>query len=188
MITKLTYGVRTSQELPNQLVLQTRHRNAAAKNCTLNSKCNKSCRWTCCSDSVNFTEPCTNLAWCSTQVDHTLNWSTSTAPHKLILPSKPKVQTKILAQHSTEGNSPQFKQQPDSWKKCILHWKPWFSQITWYFIVLGWGVAIWGVYYVPRQCYVRPMYVASPQYVGLPRYIVHPPNCHPPNLKQYNIM
>ena len=31
MTTKLTYGVRTSQELPNQLVLQTRHKNAAAK-------------------------------------------------------------------------------------------------------------------------------------------------------------
>ena len=27
----------TSQELPNQLVLQTGHRNAAAKSCTLNS-------------------------------------------------------------------------------------------------------------------------------------------------------
>ena len=31
LITNLTYGVRTSQELPNQLVLQTGHRNAQAK-------------------------------------------------------------------------------------------------------------------------------------------------------------
>ena len=51
---------------------------------TLNSKCNRSGKWTCCSEPVNFTEPCTNLAWCSTQVDHTLNWSTSTAPHKFL--------------------------------------------------------------------------------------------------------
>ena len=89
----------TCQELPNQMVLQTRHRNAAAKNCTLNSKCNKICRWTCCSDSVNFTEPCTNLACCSTQVDLTLNWPTSTAPNKLILPWKSKVQTKVFCRY-----------------------------------------------------------------------------------------
>ena len=66
ILTKLTYGRGpSSQELPNQLILQTGHRNAAAKNCTLNSKCNKCCNWTCCSDSANFTKPCTNQAWCS---------------------------------------------------------------------------------------------------------------------------
>ena len=32
--------VRTAQELPTQLILQTRHRNAAVKSCTLNSLCN----------------------------------------------------------------------------------------------------------------------------------------------------
>ena len=47
------------------------------------------------------------------QVSHTLKRLTPTAPHKLILPSKPKVETKILAQHSSEGNSPQFEQYID---------------------------------------------------------------------------
>ena len=51
ILTKLTYWDRThSQELPNQLVLQNWTQECRSQNCTLNSKCNKCCKWTCCSD------------------------------------------------------------------------------------------------------------------------------------------
>ena len=104
---------------PHLKILST-YRNVAAKNRTQNSKCNYSCRWTCCSDPTNFTEPCTNLAWCSTQADHTLNWSTSTAPAR-ILPSKPKLKSTILAQHGTEGNSPNLSNNQRAEKENFLH-------------------------------------------------------------------
>ena len=55
----------------------------------------KSCKWTCCWDSVNFTESCTNLAWCSFPSKPNSELDYLNSP-----PSKPNKQTKILAQPS----------------------------------------------------------------------------------------
>ena len=50
-MTKLTYWkIGPTQELPNQLVLQTGHRNAGAKTAPWTPNATKCCKWTCCSD------------------------------------------------------------------------------------------------------------------------------------------
>ena len=51
ILTKLTYWkIGPTQELPNQLVLQTGHRNAGAKTAPWTPNATKCCKWTCCSD------------------------------------------------------------------------------------------------------------------------------------------
>ena len=50
-MTKLTYWKKgPTQELPNQLVLQTGHRNTLAKSVPWTPNATKCCKWTCCSD------------------------------------------------------------------------------------------------------------------------------------------
>ena len=110
MITNLTYGVRTSQELPNQLILQTGHRNAAAKSCTLNSSWNQKVSIWLAAQTLSISQNLVST-WHGAPPKQTKLWTgpLKQPPNKLILHSKPKLQTKILAQHSTEGNSPQLK-------------------------------------------------------------------------------
>ena len=93
MTTKLTYWERSPQESSQ-----------SAGDCTLDRYQKENP----CEQELSLRHPSTlrylqqSLTWhgVSSQASHTLNRLTSTAPHKLILLSKPKLQTKILTQHS----------------------------------------------------------------------------------------
>ena len=122
MITKLTYGVRTSQELPNQLVLQTRHRNAVAQKLHPELQMQQKLQSGLAAQPLSISQKPVPT-WHGAPPKQTKLWTgpLKQPSHKLILPSKPKVQTKILAQHSTEGNSPQFKQPWELKRKKNIH-------------------------------------------------------------------
>ena len=65
ILTKLTYGMGpTSQELPNQLVLQTGHRNTLAKSVPWTPNATNVASGLA-AQTCQFDRPCTNLAWCS---------------------------------------------------------------------------------------------------------------------------
>ena len=96
MTNKLTYWDRSPQESTQ-----------SAGDCTSRQRPQRESLWYP-STQRYLQQP---LTWhgVSSQVSHTLKRLTPTAPPKLICIAKPKAQTKILAQHSTEGNSSQFK-------------------------------------------------------------------------------
>ena len=74
ILSKLTYWERThTQELPNQLILQTGHRNAQAKMHPELQMQHKVAGGLA-AQTCQFDKPCTNLAWCSSQVNLFAKW------------------------------------------------------------------------------------------------------------------
>ena len=92
----------TSQELPNQLVLQTGHQVQEPKLYPDHSKCNTWLQVDLLLRPANSTSLVPTWHGAPSQVDHTLNRSTSTAPLNNLQNSSQRLHLrhKILAQHS----------------------------------------------------------------------------------------
>ena len=105
ILTKLTYGMGpTSQELPNQLVLQTGHRNTLAKSVPWTPNATNIASGLA-AQTCQFDRPCTNLAWCSFPGELLCQRTHLISPHKNLQDSSQRyLLDQDPATTQTEGN------------------------------------------------------------------------------------